>query len=56
MGKLQKLNGIIDTATELVAIEGKPCFTCEWPTYDIGPNIRNGIATLTGVGESLTYG
>ena len=40
MGRKQQLNGVIDTATEMVAVEGKPCFTCEWPTYDIGPNIR----------------
>ena len=56
MGKKQLLYGIVDTATELVAVEGKPCFNCEYPTYDIEPSLEKGTASLNSKVESLQYG
>ena len=47
---------IIDTATEIVAVEGDACFTCEWPTYDIWPSVDAGTATLSNIEGRLQYG
>ena len=37
---------IIDTATDLVAVEGSDCLRCQSRTYDIKENIDSGIATV----------
>ena len=50
------MHGIIDTATEIVAIEGEPCFTCEWPVYDIEPSLEAGTATLRSFETTMQYG
>lgn len=56
MGRKLLLYAIIDTATELVAVEGKPCFNCEYPTYDIEPSVQAGTAYLSNSVESVQYG
>ena len=48
--------GIIDTATELVAVEGEDCWNCSLPIYEIAPNVEKGTATLSEKEESLSYG
>ena len=56
MGKKTLMYGIIDTATELVAVEGEPCWSCALPIYDISDNVEKGTATLSEKEESITYG
>lgn len=48
MGGKQNMKAVIDTASDLVAVEGASCELCKetGDTYDIEGNLDNGKATL----------
>ena len=56
MGGKQQMNAIIDTATDLVAVEGFPCDNCNGDVYDISGNIDSGKATLEPTDVVEQYG
>ena len=58
MGGKQQMSAIVDTATDLVAVEGASCTFCTFTgeTYDIEGNLDNGKATLESNDVQENYG
>ena len=57
MGKLTKMDVVYDTGSDWLTVEGMDCSNCEGNTYDIGPSLDGGIATLVETEQSTrAYG
>jgi len=50
------MQGIVDTATDIVAVEGADCTVCNGEVYDISGNLDNGKATISPLYVGTTYG
>ena len=48
--------GIIDSATNLVAVQGADCEDCEGQTYDISSSVESGTARIEEKYEKDEYG
>ena len=57
MGQLSKMDVIYDTGSDWLVIEGSDCTDCEGNTYNIGPGLDSGTASvLTGETVERSYG
>jgi hypothetical protein len=56
MGGRQSMNAIVDTATDLVAVQGDECNNCTGNTYDLREQVENGRATVDDEISTVTYG
>mmetsp|Transcript_42828 Transcript_42828/g.56601 ORF Transcript_42828/g.56601 Transcript_42828/m.56601 type:complete len:89 (+) Transcript_42828:375-641(+) len=48
--------GILDTATEFIALQGHECRECKRDTYDIRPAMDRGTAGIGANPEKVPYG
>ena len=56
MGKREMMDTVIDTATDMIAMQGAECRECSGETYDIQNNLSSGDATISSTLSMASYG
>ena len=56
MGNKLSLKAIIDSATDMNAVEGEDCVNCAGLKYDISSNVDAGSAQISDLQDTWSYG